>query len=160
MTTKKWIITISICLALLLFLITSVSIRNNFVDDQYGECISIAFFEKWKMWTVDKVVIETDTGKRIEITDSELVEDILDETTVATHATQSKHGNYHRWIYLYDGDKLVRSMEWTQCCDTVEVYEADAGHWFITPDGSTADVGFVYLSDELVDEIDALLEAG
>ena len=142
----------------MVFLFSAVSIRNNFVDDQYGECISIAFFEKQRLWGVDKIIIESEDGNVIEITEKQLISDILDETAVATHAS-SPHGNYERSIYLYNGDKLVRSMKWTACCDTIEVYRADACHWFITPGGGTADVGFVYLSEELITKIDTLLEA-
>lgn len=156
MFTKKRIIIITICLLVFTFLITSVSFRCSF-DRRAGMGVSVAFFEKWKMWSIDRIVIETDTGKEVEITDSVMVDKIIDETAIATHGISSKHGHYERWIYLYDGDELVRSMKWSTCDDMVELYEEDACHWLFAVEGE-GNIGRVYLSEELVDKLEQLID--
>ena len=154
MLTKKRIVIVSTIFVVLILLISIVSVRFSF-DKKAGMGLSVAFFEKWKMLSVDRIVIETDAGKQIEITDSAIINKILDETTIATHGT-SKHGHYERWIYLYNGDNLVRTMKWSTCGDMVELYDADAFHWLFPTEG-TAEVGLVYLTEDLVDTLEALI---
>ena len=162
---KRIIIIVSILSVLAIALgimIASASVRNNFDSGEYGACLSIAFFEKWKMDDVDKVVIVKGRGKgirRIEITDQELINDIVEETAVATHADVNVHGDSF-FIELYCGDKMIRSMPWASyCCGSkkVAVYESGLTHWLFRPLGDgPAKVGYVQLSEELVATLMAL----
>ena len=150
------IIALYICFVLLgsflIFLITCVSFRQTLGVGGAGECISIAFFEKQKMRSVDKVVLRVD-DKIVNITDAELVGKIVKDTTVATRTGIQFVGE--GYIDLYNGDKLVRSMLWRISTKEVKVYKEDATHWLIVSfDGE----GFVCLSDELADKLNALLE--
>ena len=50
----------------------------------------------------------------------------------------------------------MRSMKWSTCQNSVKVYRADLLHWVIIPEFS-AEYGFVFLTDEVVEQINALL---
>ena len=151
------IIALCVCFVLLgsflIFLITCVSFRQTIIPGGAGECISIAFFEKQKMRTVDKVVLKGSIGKvrSVTITDKDLIREITKEVTVATH-TDLKVAPWGS-IDLYSKDELVRSMVWNG--EDLEVYEEDLTHWLIF---STTGVGITTLSDELADKLHALLE--
>lgn len=145
------------CLAfVVLFFVIFSEIRSTYFDGGAGECLSISLFGKLELKSVDKAVL-SENGKEFIITDAELIDQIVTETRVATHAGFC-YDRYRR-IDLYNGDKLIRSMEWAQCCDTVKVYEPDLTHWLIVPLGGTANEGYVELSDELVDQLGALIDA-
>ena len=62
-----------------------------------------------------------------------------------------------RTIEVYKGDRLIRSMVWGTCCDSVKVYDADVGHWLLLT-GSKNPSGFVSLSDELVAKLNNLIQ--
>lgn len=162
MATKKRIIIAITIVAVLIFLFSTVSIRNTFFSPGADECISVAFFEKTKMWGVDRIVIEDDWGddygNHVEITDTELVDRIVKETAVATHSTSAKRVFGEYWIHLYNGDRLIRSMQWDGG-DYVEVYEADALHWLFTPIGGSNEVGIIKLPTDLKFELRALVDA-
>ena len=162
MFTKKRIIIAITIFVVLIFLFSTVSIRNTYFAGEHGECLSIAFFEKPKMWGVDRVVIEDNWGYYygdcVEIAASELVNQIVKETTVASYATSEKAIYPEYRIHLYNGDKLIRSMKWDGA-DYVEVYEADELHWLFTPKGGVAEVGMVKLSTNLKLELKALVNA-
>ncbi len=152
------IIALSVCFVLLgsflIFLITCVSFRQTIIPGGAGECISIAFFEKQKMRTVDKVVLNVWVGKErksVTVTDKNLIREITKEVTVATH-TDLKVAPWGS-IDLYSKDELVRSMVWNG--EDLEVYEEDLTHWLIF---TTTGVGITTLSDELADKLHALLE--
>ena len=156
---KRIIITVSILSVLAIGLgivIASASVRNNYFAREYGACLSITVFDKWKLDDVDRVVIDK-RDRRIEITDKDLIDDIVGETAIATHAVGEPH-NKDYTIELYSGSKLIRTMEWSRCCDTVTVYEEDLTHWFLNRGVGVDDAewGYVYLSRELVDTLMAL----
>ena len=144
---KKLIGLCVVAMLLLLFLCTCVSVGCS------EDCISVAFFEKWETAQIDKIVVKAD-GKEIVITDQDLVSKIAKETTVATYAMIGCPED--RQIDAYSGDKLVRSMKWSTCQNSVKVYRADLLHWVIIPEFS-AEYGFVFLTDEVVEQINALL---
>ena len=144
---KKLIGLCVVAMLLLLFLCTCVSVGYS------EDCISIAFFEKWEAAQIDKIVVKAD-GKEIVITDQDLVSKIAKETTVATYAMIGCPED--RQIDAYSGDKLVRTMKWSTCQSSVKVYRADLLHWVIIPEFS-AEYGFVFLTDEVVEQINALL---
>ncbi|MBQ6851708.1 MAG: hypothetical protein IJO04_01575 [Oscillospiraceae bacterium] len=165
---RRKIIALCTCIALLccflLFLVTCVSFRQTHIPGDAGECISLAFFEKQKMRTVNKVVLTGPKDKVVTITDMGLIDEIVKETMVATHANLGclKGGNLR--IDLFNGDQLVRSMTCADCCEYhIHVYNADSTHWILFPGYSrspskTANEGWVILSKELKHKLDALLE--
>lgn len=171
--TKKCgkIIALCACIALLacflLFLVTCVSFRQTMISGGPGECISVAFFEKQKMRTVDKVILRVYVGKEeksVTVTDKDLIREITKEVTVATHTGLKV--TPMGCIDLYSKDLLIRSMVWNKDGKDVAVYEEDQTHWIITPNifgyrGAKErkdDVGIVVLSDGLAEKLDALLE--
>ena len=140
-----------------LFLITCVSYSRTYNGVQ--GCISIAFFEKQKMRTVDKVVLRTGE-KAVTITDMELVNQITSETIVATHTGIKFPPN--GYIDLYSGDVLVRSMVWGIGAQTVKVYEVDHTHWVMISlwdwGNQSKNPALAYLSDELAEKLNTLLK--
>ena len=157
---RNKIIALCACVVLLgsflIFLITCVSFSQTMIPGGAGECISIAFFEKQKMGTVDKVVLTVRVGmepKSVTVTDKDLIREITKEVTVAT-LTDLKVTPMGT-IDLYSKDELVRSMVWNIHGKDLEVYEADLTHWLIF---SATGIGITTLSDELADKLDALLE--
>ena len=165
------IIALCICFVLLgsflVFLITCVSFRQTMIPGGPGECVSIAFFEKQKMRTVDKVVLNVWVGKErksVTVTDKNLIREITKEVTVATHTGISVTPTGS--IDLYSKEVLLRSMVWYREAKDVEVYQENRTHWIISPNifgyrgakESNDDVGIVTLSDELADKLNALLE--
>ncbi len=141
------------CGGLALFVHTCVDIHVT--PSGHGECISITFFENYTPEIVDKIVIKAE-GQEITITDVSLIQELVSETSIATHANIG-HAE-HRIIDVYSGDKLLRSMAWGTCCDTVMVYKADSTHWLLTPEPpATENRGCVYLSSALAAKLNALL---
>lgn len=145
--------------AVVLFFITCSMIRVSIFETNMGECISISPFGKLELRDIDKVVVTTDDSQ-ITITDQNLIGQITDETRIATHVRSRCGGPdycddpYGR-IDLYREDNLIRSMEWDTCCDSVYVYERDLTHWLI-PWWCDYDGGYVSLSDELAEQLNAL----
>lgn len=147
--------------SVLLCLIPHVSFRQTWFPSEPAACISLTFFEEQKMRTVNKVVLTRPKGKVVTITDMDLIDEIVKETAVATHANWgcSETGEYR--IDLYNNDQLVRSMTCADCCRTVHVYDADITHWILFPAydrSSGKNEGWVELSKELERKLDALLE--
>lgn len=156
MINKKIIIIVSILIVLAVvtaFSLTALSVHSSLLSKDDG-CLSITLFEKRKLADVDRVVIDK-RDRRCEITDKDLIDDIINETSIATHATSGVHGKDYT-IELYSGDELVRSMPWASCCDIVTVYTEDATHWLFNLWVGKAKVGYVYLSQELVDVLEGL----
>lgn len=159
---RRVCIVLCICLvifsSLALFWTTHVSFYQNFFSGQYGRCISIAFFEKQKMEAVDRIIL-TAEGKEIIITDMSLIQEIVAETTVATHVNVGCMEN--RQIDAYCGNQLVRSMAWGTCCDEIKVYEADGAHWLFAPDDmnvkNQGNTGYVYLSKGLANRLNSII---
>ncbi|MBQ3215797.1 MAG: hypothetical protein IJB11_06750 [Oscillospiraceae bacterium] len=156
MFTKKRIIII-IGLVVLLVLVCTVSVRCTYFSGDVGECLSIAFFEKQKLSGIDRVVIEDFTGKKVETTNKDFISRLCDKTTVATRSS-APHGGYDKWIYMYRGEELVRTMKWADCCNHLEIYEGDALHWLFTPAGGSSEVGYVQLPKDLIADMNALFE--
>lgn len=152
------------CLAVVvLFFCICTSFRSTLDEGAPGECISISIFGKLELKNIDRAVI-TVYGDEWTITDADLVDQIVFETRTATRIDSECHADCcgcdypHMQIKLYRRDKMIRSMEWQGCCNYVKVYEPDLTHWLLSP-GVPADAGFVKLSDELVKQFNALLEA-
>ena len=153
------------CLAVVvLFFAVCTSFRSNILQSGIGKCISVSLFGKLELLGVDRAELVV-YGEEIEITDPELLSQIVKETKVATHmdtnCCQDCCGcpDPHWGLNLYRGEKQVRSMVWLTCCDAMEVYKPDATHWLIPPPEVTAEAGYVDLSGELVRKLDALISA-
>lgn len=154
MKEKAAIIELCIVIVLLVVIICSL-FRFTYFDGQPGECISVSLFGRFELQTVDKVVIASN-GKEWTITDSNLIEQICNETRVAERINLCTESS--KRIDLYSGDRLVRSMKWSGCCDTVEVYEPSITHWLIAPLGDKAEGGYVELSDDLRAQLNAVMK--
>lgn len=129
-----------------------VEIRSS---SGYGKCISVAFFEKQKLAGVDKIVISNRIGLEkhsLVITDEEIVQRVLEETTIADRADIVCNDDMQ--IDLYIGDKMVRSMTWGTCCHVIRLYREDALHWLFARGGGGE--GCVYMSRDLADMLVAL----
>lgn len=149
----KLVLLLSVCVAgmvlLVLMLSTSMAVSLNVFDN--GGCISVAF-DKSSMKKVDRIVIRADE-KRYEITDPVVISMIVSETMVATN-TDLRYPNTDRWIDVYSGNTLVRSMRWADNHDTIVVYNRDSIHW-IYP--SMEGAGLVYPSTDLVALLNSVL---
>ena len=140
-----------IILACLAVIVLFFSICSSFriTAESAGGCISFALFGKLELRGVDKMVISVGEEQFV-VTDADLLEQIVDETRVATHTDLGCAND--RQIDLYRRDQLVRSMKWGLCCDTVYVYEEDPTHWLF---GGTT--GHVELSRDLADKLNSLI---
>ena len=137
------------CLAVVV-LFFGICSSFRIIAESAGGCISFSLFGKLELQGVDKMVISVGEEQFV-VTDADLLEQVVNETRVATHAD---HGglNDQKQIDLYRGDQLVRSMNWGDCCNSMRVYEEDLTHWLI---GGKA--GYVMLSNDLYDKLDALI---
>lgn len=151
---KLFALTIFLFVMIIATIIISVtaSITPLKTNVESGKCFSISF-DKQKMKTVNRIEI-TDGEKRIEITAQTTVDSIIKETMVATHIGTGCP--YERKIDLYCDNTLIRTMYWSSCCDSICVYEADAAHLIFSIEG-TSPKGYIYLSKELIAELNKLL---
>lgn len=150
----KWLIVICsicvICVVLLLLLLSAhVAVSINPFDS--GGCVSVAF-DKSLMMKADKVLIR-DGEKQYEITDPEVIRKIVSETKVATN-TDLCAANTDRWIDVYCGDDLVRSMRWEKDHDSIIVYNKDSRHWIFP---SMEGKGIIDPSNELLEALNAIV---
>lgn len=148
--TRKWILLA--CLAgICLLLLMNTAVCFNTQDG--GGCISVAF-DKLPMMIADRAVIRVGE-KSYEVTDTQLVRQITSETRVATNTDLCNH-KVDRWIDIYCGDTLIRSMMWEDYHDGIVVYHAGIFHWVIPSDSG---LGIVYPSDELLQKLEEVIEA-
>ena len=144
-----------LCLVVLLIVVACSLMRSTAFDNEIGSCISISLFGRFELQNIDKAVIAAD-GQEWAITDSDLIEQICNETRIANRVNLCYETN--RRIDLYSGDKLVRSMHWAECCNTVKVYEPGVTHWLIGGLGQEIEHGSVELSDELMSRLNEEME--
>ena len=149
----KFVIAVAL-MAVTLFLVLCSSFRCSLFGRGTGECISVAIGGKFELRNVDRAIVSSD-GKVCTITDVVLLEQLVSETKFATHVNLCS--SPYRRIDLYCGDKLVRAMEWSDCCYTVKVYEPGLTHWLIAPLGTKVEGGYVELSKELVNQLNTLM---
>ena len=153
--TKKLIVlltSLSVLILIIVLLVLNVSFGMS--TGAYA-AVSVAF-DKQTLQSVDRVVIRANDAE-YELTDTALVKDLVAETSVATHMAFSCPCD--KWIDLYCGERLIRSMGWTSCCDAVNVYDTDAMHWVISIEG-IEEGGSVYLSSDLVTTLNSLINDG
>ena len=151
--TKK-VIVVTMCIAFLVLLgllITNVAVCVNPFDG--GGCFSVAL-DKFQMLTADRVVIRVEE-RSYETTDPELIRLITSETRVATN-TDLSYPKTDRWIDIYRGDVLIRSMRWADNLNQIVVYHADNTHWvFPSYDGD----GIILPSTELINKLIEVIDA-
>ena len=147
---------IELCIVLVVLVVIICSLfRFTYFDSQPGECMSVSLFGRFELQNIDKAVVAAD-GKKWTITDSNLIEQICNETRVADRVNLCTDSS--KRIDLYSGDRLVRSMKWSSCCNTVEVYEPGITHWLIAPLGTKVEGGYVELSDDLLAQLNAVMK--
>lgn len=131
--------------------------RFNYFDGEPGECISISLFGRFELRNIDKVIVVS-RDKEWTITDSDLIEQICNETRVAERAGPCTESASLKRIELYSGDKLIRSMNWSECCDQIAVYNRGLTHWIFSPPGGSGKIGYVELSDELMARLNEVMK--
>lgn len=146
-----------IVLIFALFFNTCTLFRSTYAEGGPGKCMAISIFGKLELKNIDKAII-TRNGEEWTITDTELIDEIIGETRIATYVDSECHEDCcgceepHYQVELYRKDKLIRAMEWQSCCNSMRIYEEDLTHWLI---GGKA--GYVMLSNDLYDKLDALI---
>ena len=148
--TRKWILLVCLVSACLL-LFVNVAVSFNTRDG--GGCISVTF-DKLPMMFADRAVIRVGEIS-YEITDDDLLRQIVSETRVATNTDLCNH-KVDRWIDVYCGDTLVRSMMWEDYHDGIVVYHAGVSHWVFPSDSG---LGIVYPSEELLQKLEEIIKA-
>ena len=151
---KKYRIWIVIGCVIVAVLVASqfVGVHIGIFDSGGGSCISVAF-DKMSVLTADKIVYRVGE-KEITITDPETVRYIADHFVVANKGGLCPSLD-NKWMYIYNSDRLVRSMRWRCCEEIVDIYEEDALHWLFPPECS---VGQVELSKDFLVYLDSLLK--
>ena len=130
-----------------------VAIHNGLFSSVGGSCIAVVF-DKASVMGADRIVYQVGS-KEITITDPETVKEIASHFVVANRAGLC-NAQDNRYMYIYNGDKLVRSLRWRCCEEIVDIYEKDATHWLLPAECHT---GQVELSREFLDYLDTLFES-
>ena len=128
-----------------------IGFHNGIFDSAGGSCISIVF-DKQAVLGADRIVYKVGDAE-ITITDPNTVRMIAEKFVVANRAGLCPSTD-QKWMYIYNGDKLVRSLQWRACNEIVDIYEADSTHWLYP---SECTVGQVEVSDEFLDYLDSLM---
>ena len=156
MKCAKWLrLCISILIILIVFLILSrfIAINNGLFSSAGGSCFAVVF-DKNDVLNADRILYQVG-NQRFEITDPDTVRKIASEFVVANRAGLC-NAQDDRYMYIYNGDKLVRSLRWRCCEEIVDIYEEDAAHWLLPPECHT---GQVELSKEFLAYLDDLLSS-
>lgn len=150
---KKRILIIAGCLCVILILSQFVAVSTAGAFTEGGGCFSVVF-DKAFVLGADRIVIR-EGEKIVTITDKALVREIALEFVVANRTDLC---GYHadKWMDIYNGDQLVRSIRWNACCELAEIYEADAAHWVFP---SYSNIGQVELSREFRERLDQIIAA-
>ena len=147
---KKRLLIFTFILVLIICLTTFVQVSMNlFATEPFADCLSVAFFEKQKMASVDKIVVVMGDKEAV-ITDASIMKEVAEVTSLATHVGYGCPSEAK--IYAYDGEKLIRSMDWSITCNHIKVYESDWLHWLLNMDG-WAKEGYVIMPVELESKI-------
>ncbi len=150
---RNRIVFITICVVcvtlLLVLLIANAAISINPFDN--GGCISVAL-DRSLLAKADRVIIRIGENQ-YETIDPDVIRQIVSETKVATN-TDLRYPKTDRWIDVYCGSSLIRSMRWADNHDTIVVYNADTLHWvFPSMEGH----GIIHPSEELIEILNAII---
>jgi hypothetical protein len=129
-----------------------VAIHNGLFSSTGGSCIAVVF-DKASVMGADKIVYQIGS-KEITITDPATVKEIASHFVVANRAGLCNSQD-NRYMFIYNGEKLVRSLRWRCCEEIVDIYEEDATHWLLPAECHT---GQVELSREFLNYLDSLIE--
>lgn len=130
-----------------------IAFHNGLFDDEGGSCIAVVF-DKHEVLGADRIVYKVGS-KEVTVTDPETVRMIAEKFVVANRAGLCNSTD-NKWMYIYNGDKLVRSLQWRACNEIVDIYETDSAHWLLPSECKT---GQVELSDEFLSFLDSLIES-
>ena len=128
-----------------------IGIHNGLFSNAGGDCIAVVF-DKAEVMGADRIVYQAG-GREVTITDPEDVKKIASQFVVANRAGLC-NAQDDRYMYIYNGEKLVRSLRWRCCEEIVDIYEEDAAHWLFPPECHT---GQVELSKDFLNYLDSLL---
>ena len=128
-----------------------IGIHNGLFSNAGGDCIAVVF-DKAEVMGADRIVYQAG-GREVTITDPEDVKKIASQFVVANRAGLC-NAQDDRYMYIYNGEKLVRSLRWRCCEEIVDIYEEDAAHWLFPPECHT---GHVELSKDFLNYLDSLL---
>ena len=149
--TKKTLRNLIIWILVVVFLVFNVGVHFNLKNGQ--DCLSIVF-DKLPMLLANRAVLVCGTN-RYDISDTDLVGDIVQETMIATRSGL-RYMTQDRWIEIYCGPILIRRIEWVGGLDEMFiVYQPDLIHWVIP-----MAEGMVFPSEELLARLNALMDAG
>ena len=152
MKTRTAIIILSVIIVLF-FVSQFVAVHNGLFSSAGGSCIAVVF-DKAAVMGADKIVYQAGE-KEITITDRETVKKIASQFVVANRAGLCNSQD-DRYMFIYNGDMLVRSLRWRCCEEIVDIYEEDATHWLLPAECHT---GQVELSREFLAYLDDLLSS-
>lgn len=151
---QRTLLYICVILLLLLFLLSPfVAVSTSGFTGVGGSCFSVVF-DKHMVLGADRVLIY-EGDDLITVTDETLVRRIASAFVVADRTDLC---GYHsdRRLEIYNGQQLLRSVQWNACCELAEIYNADAAHWLFP---STGGIGQVALTEEFMQWLDALIES-
>ena len=157
MKCAKWLrLCISILIILIVFLILSrfIAINNGLFSSAGGSCFAVVFDKNFVL-NADRILYQVG-NQQVEITDPDAVRKIASEFVVANRAGLC-NAQDDRYMYIYNGDRLVRSLRWRCCEEIVDIYEEDATHWLFPPECRT---GQVELDRAFLDYLESLLPSG
>ena len=128
-----------------------IGIHNGLFSSAGGSCIAVVF-DKADVMHADRIVYQVG-DQEITITDPDTVKKIASQFVVANRSGLC-NAQDDRYMYIYNGNRLVRSLRWRCCEEIVDIYEEDARHWLFPPECHT---GQVELSQDFLDYLDSLL---
>lgn len=128
-----------------------IGIHNGLFSNAGGDCIAVVF-DKAAVMGADKIVYRNGNFE-VTITDPDTVKKIASQFVVANRSGLC-NAQDNRFMYIYNGDKLVRSLRWRCCEEIVDIYEEDATHWLLPTECHT---GQVELSREFLEYLDTLI---
>lgn len=152
---RKKVLLVFLALGLLVFIILSqfVAVSTAGAISAGGGCISVVF-DKHLVLGADRVLIY-EGDHVITVTDETVVRRIS-STFLVANRTDLCGSHSDRRLEIYNGDQIVRTIQWNACCELAEIYEADAAHWVFP---STGGIGQVEMTAEFVQWLDEIIES-
>ena len=129
-----------------------IAVHNGLFSNAGGDCIAVVF-DKADVLGADKIIYQVG-DQQVTITDPDTVRKIASQFVVANRAGLC-NAQDDRYMYIYNGDKLVRFLRWRCCEEIVDIYEEDTTHWLFPPECHT---GQVELNKAFLDYLNGLLQ--
>lgn len=150
---KKLIWIISICICVLIpigILFLNMGIGRG--GDQVGGCTSVVF-DKIALNSANRILVYEGNQVSI-ITEKSVVGEIVDMFLVAD-CTDMGQIYTDRYLEIYSGNSLVRTVRFSQDGTFVKLYDADMTHWVF---GSTGKAGQLTMSTETMERLNQLIK--